>query len=222
MITSTAAQYADSTAAALSSAPIELIASNAFPDPIKSSDSVESATDGHPDITHPGITCPDGIHEPAGCDAGAVPDLPFQPMLDVPDPATMAPLDQLAAVMGDRTLTPKRFGLFGEQYAARWLESQGWTVLSRNWHTRYGELDVVALAPGRVIVFVEVKARRNARYGPPQEAVTPTKQRNLRRAACDWLIDRRNRMPHAGIRFDVITIVMHAGRPQVLHIPNAF
>lgn len=125
-------------------------------------------------------------------------------------------------MMSDRTISAKRFGSLGEQYAANWLEIQGWVVLSRNWRTRYGELDIVALTPERIVAFVEVKSRRNAQYGMPQEAVTQAKQQNLRRAACEWLIDRRNRVPHASVRFDVITIVMHLGRPSVLHIPNAF
>ncbi|PWG66255.1 YraN family protein [Bifidobacterium callitrichidarum] len=145
-----------------------------------------------------------------------------QPSLDVPDAGSSSPLDHLAALMGDRTMSAKRFGSLGEQYAANWLEVQGWVVLSRNWRTRYGELDIVALTPERIVAFVEVKSRRNAQYGVPQEAVTPAKQRNLRRAACEWLVDRRNRVPHAGVRFDVITVVMHLGRPSVLHIPNAF
>lgn len=94
--------------------------------------------------------------------------------------------------MGDRNLTPKQFGALGEQYAAAWLEEHGWTTLSRNWHTRYGELDIVMLNPEYTVVFVEVKSRRSMHYGYPQEAITPAKQHNLRKAACDWLLDRRN------------------------------
>lgn len=71
--------------------------------------------------------------------------------------------------MGDRNLTPKQFGALGEQYAAAWLEEHGWTTLSRNWHTRYGELDIVMLNPEYTVVFVEVKSRRSMHYGYPQE-----------------------------------------------------
>ncbi|KAB7788522.1 hypothetical protein F7D08_0801 [Bifidobacterium cebidarum] len=132
------------------------------------------------------------------------------------------PLDHLATLMADPLLSAKRFGVLGEHYAAAWLEQQGWQTLSRNWHTRYGELDIVMMAPSRTIVFVEVKSRRNMHFGMPQEAVTHAKQMNLRRAACDWLIDRRNRIPHISIRFDVITIVMDMGKPLVRHIIAAF
>ena len=113
-------------------------------------------------------------------------------------------------------------GALGEQYAAAWLEEHGWTTLSRNWHTRYGELDIVMLNPEYTVVFVEVKSRRSMHYGYPQEAITPAKQHNLRKAACDWLLDRRNRVPHSAVRFDVVTIVLRVGRPLVHHIENAF
>ena len=93
----------------------------------------------------------------SGIDAG----LAFhQPMLASPDPQAMLPSERIAATMGDRNLTPKQFGALGEQYAAAWLEEHGWTTLSRNWHTRYGELDIVMLNPEYTVVFVEVKSRR--------------------------------------------------------------
>ena len=137
----------------------------------------------------------------SGIDAG----LAFhQPMLASPDPQAMLPSERIAATMGDRNLTPKQFGALGEQYAAAWLEEHGWTTLSRNWHTRYGELDIVMLNPEYTVVFVEVKSRRSMHYGYPQEAITPAKQHNLRKAACDWLLDRRNRVPHSAVRFDVV------------------
>ncbi|MBT1163542.1 YraN family protein [Bifidobacterium felsineum] len=145
-----------------------------------------------------------------------------QTMLDSPHEQTSEPLSHLATLMADPLLSAKRFGSLGEDYATAWLEQQGWQTLSRNWHTRYGELDIVMMAPSRTIVFVEVKSRRNMHFGVPQEAVTHAKQMNLRRAACDWLIDRRNRMPHVSIRFDVITIVMDMGQPVVQHIMAAF
>ena len=94
--------------------------------------------------------------------------------------------------------------------------------MSRNWHTRYGELDIVMLNPEYTVVFVEVKSRRSMHYGYPHEAITPAKQHNLRKAACDWLLDRRNRVPHSAVRFDVVTIVLRVGRPLVHHIENAF
>ena len=49
-------------------------------------------------------------------------------------------------------------GKAGEDHVARWLESQGYEILARNFHSRYGEIDIVAQRPP-YIAFVEVKAR---------------------------------------------------------------
>lgn len=104
----------------------------------------------------------------------------------------------------------RSLGAFGEQVAAEWLESRGCRILDRNWRTRYGELDIVAVDPQGVIVFVEVKTRRSTRYGLPQESVTAAKRTHLRRAAVQWLIDPDHRVPHRGTRFDVIAITVDA------------
>ncbi|WP_169240439.1 YraN family protein [Bifidobacterium olomucense] len=145
-----------------------------------------------------------------------------QPAFAALPTSEIPPIEKLAGRLEDRSLTPKQFGALGEEYAAAWLQTQGWTVLSRNWHTRYGELDIVMLTPELTVVFVEVKSRRTAHYGAPQEAVTHSKQLNLRRAACEWLLDRRNRVSHHHVRFDVVTIALGMEHPTIRHIVNAF
>lgn len=87
---------------------------------------------------------------------------------------------------------------------------------------RYGELDVVSRNPMGQIVFVEVKTRRTMRYGTPQEAVTASKQINLRHAAVQWLTAPEHRMPNSGVRFDVVTVVVQGDRPLLHHIEGAF
>ena len=73
---------------------------------------------------------------------------------------------------------------------------------------------------GRLIAFVEVKTRASAAYGGPLGAVHWRKQREMTRAARDWMARR----PKAGdsFRFDVIGIIYGSGNPQVVHIENAF
>ena len=131
-------------------------------------------------------------------------------------------LDSITQRLRDDTLRSRQIGDLGEQYAATWLEGQGWRTLDRNWRCRDGELDVVSRNPMGQIVFVEVKTRRTLRYGTPQEAVTPSKQINLRHAAVQWLAAPEHRMPHNGVRFDVITVIVRDGRPILQHIEGAF
>ena len=68
----------------------------------------------------------------------------------------------------------------------------------------------------------KVKTRRTMRYGTPQEAVTASKQINLRHAAVQWLTAPEHRMPNSGVRFDVVTVVVQGDRPLLHHIEGAF
>ncbi len=140
-----------------------------------------------------------------------------------PGDAVGSAFDDLALRFSDIGLSPKQLGALGERYAAAWLERRGCTILDRNWRSRYGELDVIAMTPERVILFVEVKTRRTARYGTPQEAVTARKRLALRRAGVQWLLQPERRVAHRGVRFDVIAITAPPdGLPSVNHIREAF
>jgi putative endonuclease len=75
----------------------------------------------------------------------------------------------------------QELGRWGELVAARHLEEQGYKVLARNFRTRYGEIDLVALL-GETTVFVEVKARSGVGFGLPEESVTATKRAHLLQA----------------------------------------
>ena len=76
-----------------------------------------------------------------------------------------------------------RRGEDAERFAAAALRRDGYRILLRNHRTPAGELDIVALRRG-VFAFVEVKARRpGGAAGTPEDALTPTKLRRVRRAA---------------------------------------
>lgn len=98
------------------------------------------------------------------------------------------------------------FGLFGERLAERYLTSRGYRVIERRWRTRTGEIDLIAY-DGDEVVFVEVKARRTASYGLPEESVDDVKAARLRAAAYAYLA-RTDPQPDS-FRIDVIAV--HAG-----------
>ena len=102
----------------------------------------------------------------------------------------------------------QKAGRHGEDAAARYLESLGWTILERNYRMRTGEIDIVA-KDGEAVVFVEVKERRDAYFRSGMDAVDPAKIRHLREAADMWFSERHVQAPG---RFDVIEI--YAGEPQ--------
>ena len=87
-------------------------------------------------------------------------------------------------------------------------ERQGYAILARRYRTRYGEIDIVA-RDGATLVFVEVKARASAEFGPPAEAVTPRKQRTISLMASEYLL--RHQASRCPCRFDVVAVMVGAG-----------
>ena len=73
-------------------------------------------------------------------------------------------------------------GKEGEEAASAYLSSRGYRIRHRNWHVGKLELDIIAEKDGEMIV-VEVKTRRNNRFGLPEEAMTG---RNEKSAALFW------------------------------------
>ncbi|MCU1678890.1 MAG: YraN family protein [Frankiales bacterium] len=105
------------------------------------------------------------------------------------------------------------FGRYGEDLAEAMLRESGFMVEERNWRCPLGELDIVAW-DGDVLVFVEVKTRSSGAFGTGADAVTPVKMNRLRRAAAQWLIDRRP--PFTSLRFDVVTVTTSRSGPPVI------
>lgn len=113
-----------------------------------------------------------------------------------------------------------KLGERGEDAAAAYLERMGMTLVERNWRTKSGEVDIVAL-DGDEVVLVEVKTRRTISAGTPEEAVTPAKQRRYKRLAEAYLA--RTGSDDTRIRFDVISILVIAeDRALLRHMRAAF
>lgn len=97
-----------------------------------------------------------------------------------------------------------RLGLEAEAVVAAQLVSAGWLVLARRHRAADGELDLVCLDPGMVLVGVEVRARRSARSGSAIESVDRRKVARLRAGLMAYATRERPR--HRGIRLDLVTV----------------
>lgn len=107
-------------------------------------------------------------------------------------------------------------GHYGERVAERYLVGAGWQVLDRNWRGRDGELDIVAMRAGALVV-VEVKTRRGLGFGHPAEAVTARKLARLRRLTAQWLAVHD--VHPRSIRIDVIAVLVpRRGAAQLEHL----
>lgn len=110
-------------------------------------------------------------------------------------------------------------GQAGEEAALAYLLAQGYELVLRNYRHGRAEVDLVVRLGQQLLVFVEVKTRSSARYGFPEEFVTPRKQELFRRAAeqlqedLNWTGD---------IRFDILALTSTASGLRVEHFEDAF
>ncbi len=120
--------------------------------------------------------------------------------------------------MNDR----RELGNWGEEKAARYLRRKGYRILDRNFSCRQGEIDIVA-EKNDVVVFAEVKLRKNADFAEAREFVTARKQARVLAAAQLWLSVHACELQP---RFDVIEVYAPEGRMterlRIEHLENAF
>ena len=141
------------------------------------------------------------------------------------------------------------FGLWGEAESAKFLKKKGYKILTRNFETSFGEIDIVAFqtaraakrqakalekagksaaqkffeAKGNTLVFVEVKTRtkRSAERVLPQEAVGKTKQEKYQMLA-EVFVSKTPKFADVPIRFDIVEVVGDKQNFEINHIENAF
>ncbi len=117
-------------------------------------------------------------------------------------------------------LKRKELGNKGEEIAANFLKKQGYQIIERNYQARMGEMDIVA-GEGKSIVFVEVKTRRSADFGLPEEALSYDKRRRLTKLALGYLA--YHKIKDKNCRFDVVSILIDGDRVKDIRlIKNAF
>ena len=109
-------------------------------------------------------------------------------------------------------------GQKGEELAAEHLKKAGFKILFRNWKWGKNEIDIIAEKKD-LIIFAEVKTRKDDFQMHPVTAVTKEKQKSIIRAADGYLqkfkVDKES-------RFDVITVINKGESYEIDHIENAF
>lgn len=106
----------------------------------------------------------------------------------------------------------QKVGAWGEDMAAAFLVRQGFTIIERNWRTRWGEIDIIA-SRGQHLHFVEVKTRLGLGHGQPEEAVHYYKISRLLQAAKLFLAWRQP--PFDDFQFDSVGVVVNKQRQTV-------
>lgn len=113
-------------------------------------------------------------------------------------------------------------GKKGEEIAAEYLKAQGFFVAARNYKSAHGEIDIIA-ENKKIVLFAEVKLRREGSDYMPREAVTPAKKGRIVYTAKNYIFKSgTNLIP----RFDIIEVIIpedgNTNKVEVNHIENAF
>ena len=98
----------------------------------------------------------------------------------------------------------RQTGQLAENTACAFLEAQGFTIVTRNFLRRIGELDVVARA-GDLLVVAEVRTRASDAYGGAAASIGRGKQRRIA-ATASMLLQRHRELRHCRVRFDVLIV----------------
>ena len=127
----------------------------------------------------------------------------------------------------------RRIGNEGEDLACKFLISNGYTVIERNFSCKIGEIDIIAIKD-KTLAFIEVKSRKSISCGLPCQAVNRGKQLRIKRSAEYYILSCGFRGGGLGagtadeiyrnynISFDIIEILRYEGETYLRHLVNAF
>lgn len=110
-------------------------------------------------------------------------------------------------------------GKSGEETAVNFLKDNGYKILSRNYKSKLGEIDIIAKDKD-TLAFIEVKTRHSDKFGLPCEAVSNLKQKQISKAALTFL--KENELLDKKARFDVVSIIYLEEGLKLDLIKNAF
>ena len=109
-------------------------------------------------------------------------------------------------------------GKSGEDIAVDYLISKNYEIIKRNFRFgKSGEIDIIC-RDKNILVFVEVKTRKNESYGDALLSITPTKIKHLKIAARGYLYI--NKIENTDCRFDAIVVEMNYEPSRVRHLEN--
>lgn len=122
--------------------------------------------------------------------------------------------------MINKTRPAHRTGKLAEGIAADFLKKQGIKILDKNFHSRFGEIDLIAL-DGEYLVFIEVRYRKNEFHMAVVETIDHHKCKKIISTSAWYLTQHRKYQAHV-CRYDVIGITGVIEQPAIEWIKNAF
>ncbi len=114
----------------------------------------------------------------------------------------------------------RKQGEQAEQQALGYLQKKGLKLIEQNFHSRYGEIDLI-MQQGEYVVFVEVRQRSNISHGGGLESISPKKQQRIILTAQSYL-QKNNKLYRHPCRFDAIAIDTIERQEKIQWIQDAF
>ncbi len=114
--------------------------------------------------------------------------------------------------MSLQKLTKTSIGKKGEDLASNFLIQKGYKIIKRNFHSIYGEIDIIAIHENS-LVFIEVKTRSSVRFGLPIEAVTKSKIENIIKTGEFFCLKNPN-MPRS-LKIEVVSIELSSQNSNI-------
>ncbi len=124
-----------------------------------------------------------------------------------------------SSVLKIKEISSHKLGKAGEKAALRFLEKKNFRIVEKGFRFYKGEIDIIAYDQ-KTLVFLEVKTRRSHKFGFPEDALTPSKQNQLRKVALGYCT--LHKIQDVECRFDVLSLTWDDKGCSISHIKNAF
>ncbi len=124
-----------------------------------------------------------------------------------------------SSVLKINDISSFKLGKAGEEAALRFLEKKNFRIVKQGFRFHRGEIDIIAYDQ-KTLVFLEVKTRRSHKFGFPEDALTPSKQNQLRKVALGYCT--LHKVQDVECRFDVLSLTYEKKGYTISHIKNAF
>lgn len=115
-------------------------------------------------------------------------------------------------------MTNIELGRFGEDIVANYVVAvKKYKIISRNYRTKCGEIDIIAIDNGGLI-FIEVKTRQKLKYGQPREAITANKIKHI--VNTSLLYQQKYRYKYKFVRYDVAEVILNDNNMSLKYLEN--
>lgn len=113
-------------------------------------------------------------------------------------------------------------GNFGENMACKYLAEKGYKIIERNFRKPWGEIDIIAKAPDKTLLFVEIKTMKENLVGlKPEDQLTYSKLRKLKRTASLYAGHKQELIKDdKGWRIDLLTLTIREKSCDISHYKN--